>query len=218
MPSLSLLRKGRAAVLSLVLAQRSPATKLFFLHRLFPVTRRRGGDRLRTPGCFPPGSARSWSLDAKPRMSNGPGDQHASHLCRPRQGHWRLASRLFLPQATGGRSDSPSSPIPGSPPRLKAFQNGSWSRSRVTLPQWRGHVSVCLMLPVMLKPTTTLREQQELAQVQGLPVLWSPSSFLSTDGNLSSETIARAIPQPARTRRGSCLPLPQRRKAHSSPS
>jgi hypothetical protein len=135
-----------------------------------------------------------------------PGDQHASHLCRPRQGHWRLASRLFLRQATGGRSDSPSSRIPGSPPRLKAFQNGSWSRSRVTLPQWRGHVSVCLMLPVMLKPTTTLREQQELAQVQGLPVLWSPSSFLSTAGNLSSETIARAIPQPARTRRGSCLP------------
>ena len=27
------------------------------------------------------------------------------------------------------------------------------------LPQWIGHVSVCLMLPVMLKPTTTLREQ-----------------------------------------------------------
>jgi hypothetical protein len=73
MPFSSLLRKGRAAVLSLVLAQRSPATKLFLLHRLFPVTRRRGGDRLRTPGCFPPGSARSWSLDAKPRMSNGPG-------------------------------------------------------------------------------------------------------------------------------------------------
>jgi hypothetical protein len=39
-----------------------------------------------------------------------------------------------------------------------------------------------------------------------LPVLWSPSSFLSTAGNLSSETIAQAIPQPARTRRGSCLP------------
>jgi len=145
-----------------------------------------------------------------------PGDQHANHLCRPRQGHWQLASRLFLRQATGGRSYSPSSRIPGSRPRLKAFQNGSWSR--VTLPQWRGHVSVCLMLPVMLKPTTTLREQQQLAQVQSLPVLWSPSSFLSTAGNLSSETIARAMQQPARTRRGSCLPLPQRRNAHSSPS
>jgi putative transposase len=37
--------------------------------------------------------------------------------------------------------------------------------------------------------------RQEFAHLQRLPVLWSPSSFLSTAGNVSSETIVGYIQQ-----------------------
>jgi hypothetical protein len=37
--------------------------------------------------------------------------------------------------------------------------------------------------------------RREFAHWQRLPVLWSPSSFLSTAGNVGSETIARYIQQ-----------------------
>jgi hypothetical protein len=109
-----LLRKRRAAVPSLVLAQLSHATKLFFLGRFLPVTR-------------------LIELAIQP-------DQ--VHLCV-----------RTLP-----------STLPSDIPRL-------------------------------IKGRSSRLVRQEFVHARRLPVLWSPSSFLSTAGNLSSETIAHYMQQ-----------------------
>jgi putative transposase len=50
-------------------------------------------------------------------------------------------------------------------------------------------------LPRLIKGRSSRLLRQAFAHLRRLPVLWSPSSFLSTAGNVSSETIARDIQQ-----------------------
>jgi len=50
-------------------------------------------------------------------------------------------------------------------------------------------------LPRLIKGRSSRLSRQEFAHVRRLPMLWSPSSFLSTAGNVSSETIERYIQQ-----------------------
>jgi putative transposase len=50
-------------------------------------------------------------------------------------------------------------------------------------------------IPRLIKGRSSRLLRQEFAYVRRLPVLWSPSSFLSTASNLSSETLARYIQQ-----------------------
>ena len=50
-------------------------------------------------------------------------------------------------------------------------------------------------LPRLIKGRSSRLLRQEFAHLRRLPVLWSPSSFLSTAGNVSSETIERYIQQ-----------------------
>jgi putative transposase len=50
-------------------------------------------------------------------------------------------------------------------------------------------------LPRLIKGRSSRLLRQEFAHLRRLPMLWSPSSFLSTAGNVSSETIERYIQQ-----------------------
>ena len=50
-------------------------------------------------------------------------------------------------------------------------------------------------IPRLIKGRSSRLLRQEFAHLQRLPVLWSPSSFLSTAGHVSSETIARYLQQ-----------------------
>ena len=50
-------------------------------------------------------------------------------------------------------------------------------------------------IPRLIKGRSSRLLRREFAHWQRLPVLWSPSSFLSTAGNVSSETIARYLQQ-----------------------
>jgi len=52
-----------------------------------------------------------------------------------------------------------------------------------------------LDLPRLIKGRSSRLLRQEFAHLRRLPVLWSPSSFLSTAGNVSSETVERSIQQ-----------------------
>jgi hypothetical protein len=48
-------------------------------------------------------------------------------------------------------------------------------------------------IPRLIKGQFSRLLRQEFAHLRNLPALWSPSSFLSTAGNVSSETIQRSI-------------------------
>jgi len=48
-------------------------------------------------------------------------------------------------------------------------------------------------LPRLIKGRSSRLLRQEFAHLRRLPMQWSPSSFLSTAGNVSSETIERYI-------------------------
>ena len=50
-------------------------------------------------------------------------------------------------------------------------------------------------IPRLIKGRSSRLLRQEFAHLRRLPALWSPSSFLSTAGNVSSETIERYIQQ-----------------------
>jgi putative transposase len=50
-------------------------------------------------------------------------------------------------------------------------------------------------LPRLMKGRSSRLLRQEFAHSRRLPVLWSPSYFLSTAGNVSSETVERYIQQ-----------------------
>jgi len=50
-------------------------------------------------------------------------------------------------------------------------------------------------LPRLIKGRSSRLSRQEFAHVRRLPVLWSPSYFLSTAGNIGSEPIERYIQQ-----------------------
>jgi putative transposase len=50
-------------------------------------------------------------------------------------------------------------------------------------------------IPRLVKGRSSRLLRQEFAHLRNLPALWSPSSFLSTAGNVSSETIQRSIQQ-----------------------
>ena len=50
-------------------------------------------------------------------------------------------------------------------------------------------------LPRLIKGRSSRLLCQEFAHLRRLPVLWSPSSFLPTAGNVSSEIIERYIQQ-----------------------
>ena len=50
-------------------------------------------------------------------------------------------------------------------------------------------------IPRLIKGRSLRLLRQEFAHVRHLPTLWSPSYFLSTAGNVSSETIERYIQQ-----------------------
>ena len=50
-------------------------------------------------------------------------------------------------------------------------------------------------LPRLIKGRSSRLLRQEFAHLRRLPVLWSPSYFRSTAGNVSSETIERYIQQ-----------------------
>jgi putative transposase len=50
-------------------------------------------------------------------------------------------------------------------------------------------------IPRLIKGRSSRLLRQEFAHLQRMPVLWSPSSFLSTAGHVSSETIARYLQQ-----------------------
>ena len=56
-------------------------------------------------------------------------------------------------------------------------------------------VSSSIGYPRLIMGRSSRLLRQEFAHLQRLPVLWSPSYFLSTAGNVSSETIARYIQQ-----------------------
>jgi putative transposase len=50
-------------------------------------------------------------------------------------------------------------------------------------------------IPRLIRGRSSRLLRQEFAHLRRLPVLWSPSSFLSTAGNASSETIAQYMQQ-----------------------
>jgi len=50
-------------------------------------------------------------------------------------------------------------------------------------------------IPRLIKGRSSRLLRQEFAHLWNLPALWSPSYFLSTAGNVSSETIERYIQQ-----------------------
>jgi putative transposase len=50
-------------------------------------------------------------------------------------------------------------------------------------------------VPRLIKGRSSRLLRQEFAHLRKLPALWSPSYFLSTAGNVSSETIERYIQQ-----------------------
>jgi putative transposase len=50
-------------------------------------------------------------------------------------------------------------------------------------------------IPRLIKGRSSRLLRQEFAHLRNLPALWSPSYFLSTAGNVSSETIQRYIQQ-----------------------
>jgi putative transposase len=50
-------------------------------------------------------------------------------------------------------------------------------------------------VPRLIKGRSSRLLRQEFTHLRNLPALWSPSYFLSTAGNVSSETIQRYIQQ-----------------------
>ena len=66
------------------------------------------------------------------------------------------------------------------------------------------HVHLCVRtnpstlpsdIPRLMKDRSSRLLRKEFAHLRKLPTLWSPSYFLSTAGNVSSETIERYIQQ-----------------------
>jgi putative transposase len=77
-----------------------------------------------------------------------------------------------------------------------------WQLIELGLQPDQVHLLVCTLpsmlpsdIPRLIKGRSSRLLRQECAHSQRVPVQWSPSSFLSTAGHLSSETIAQDMQQ-----------------------
>lgn len=72
-------------------------------------------------------------------------------------------------------------------------------------------------IPRLIKGRSSRLLRKEFVHLRKLPALWSPSYFLSTAGNVSSERSNATFSNRARTEMVP-FPIPQIRNAHSSPA
>lgn len=71
-------------------------------------------------------------------------------------------------------------------------------------------------VPRLIKGRSSRLLRREFAHLRKLPTLWTHSYFLSTAGNVSSETTQRYIEHQSESQ-GTSLPSPPIRNAHSTP-